>query len=93
MIKADLVRIVANEVGISRALAKQVIDLATHKITASLSTDERVQLLGFGTFFLKTRKGRILKLPMSTIKVDLPDRYVIKFVPGKRFLQKLSGYK
>lgn len=91
MIKSDLTRLVAKDAGISKSLARDIINVAMMLIIKSLASGEHVQLLGFGSFFVKTRKGRSLKLPNSSISMELPDRRVVKFVPAKRFLEKLKG--
>jgi len=90
MIKSELAHLIAIEVRISKTLAREIINLSMKLIIKSLANGDHVQLLGFGSFFLKTRKGRIIKLPNSTNVINVPDRKTVKFIPGKKFIQRLN---
>jgi len=93
MIKKQLSRLVAADVGIKEELARTVINLFIQLIIEKLSSggpDARVQLVGFGTFVVKKRKGRIVKIPLSLKQIYLNDINVIKFIPGKKFLEQLN---
>jgi DNA-binding protein HU-beta len=93
MIKKQLSRLVAADIGIKEELARTVINLFIQLTIEKLSSggpDARLQILGFGTFVVKKRKGRVVKIPLSLKQIYLDDVNVIKFIPGKKFLQKLN---
>ena len=63
------------------------IELAVKTIincmTQALSTGERIELRGFGSFSLRYRKPRIGRNPKSGMAVNINERYVPHFKPGK----------
>jgi integration host factor subunit beta len=70
------------------------IELAVKTIincmTQALSTGERIELRGFGSFSLRYRKPRIGRNPKSGIAVNINERYVPHFKPGKNLKNKVN---
>lgn len=61
MNKTNLVDVVASETGFSKKDVDAVITAAFNSITSALKEGDKVQLIGFGTFEVKTsaeREGR-----------------------------------
>jgi integration host factor subunit beta len=56
--KAQIVENIHSQVNASKSTIRQVVDLFFMEIRKSLVEDKIVELRGFGTFELKTRKGR-----------------------------------
>ena len=46
-----------------------------------------MQISGFGTFVVKTRKGKVGRNPRTGEEVPVPDRKVIVFKPSKKLLE------
>ena len=70
------------------------IELAVKTIincmTRALSTGERIELRGFGSFSLRYRKPRIGRNPKSGMTVNINERYVPHFKPGKNLKNKVN---
>ena len=70
------------------------IELAVKTIincmTQALSTGERIELRGFGSFSLRYRKPRIGRNPKSGMTVNINERYVPHFKPGKNLKNKVN---
>ena len=70
------------------------IELAVKTIincmTQALSTGERIELRGFGSFSLRYRKPRVGRNPKSGMKVNINERYVPHFKPGKNLKNKVN---
>ena len=70
------------------------IELAVKTIincmTQALSTGERIELRGFGSFSLRYRKPRIGRNPKSGMAVNINERYVPHFKPGKNLKNKVN---
>ncbi len=70
------------------------IELAVKTIincmTQALSTGERIELRGFGSFSMRYRKPRIGRNPKSGIAVNINERYVPHFKPGKNLKNKVN---
>ena len=70
--KADLVDLVADETGMKKKAVKDVMDTMLDKISSHLDNNYKVQLTGFGTFEVRTRKARTGVKPGTTDKISYP---------------------
>ena len=70
------------------------IELAVKTIincmSQALSTGERIELRGFGSFSLRYRKPREGRNPKSGMTVNINERYVPHFKPGKNLKNKVN---
>lgn len=83
MNKAELVEEVAEEVGLTKKDVNNVVDAMTSAITGALSNNEKVTLVGFGTFLVQRRKARQGVNPQTGEKINIPAKDVPKFRPGR----------
>jgi len=88
MTKADLVKIISENTGIIRKDVAVVVDALLQSIKDSLSAGSHIEVRGFGTFKLKTRKPRTGRNPKTDQKVPVPARTVPTFKFSREF--KLS---
>jgi DNA-binding protein HU-beta len=58
MNKAELVEEVANQTGLTKKVSRQAVNAVISAISDSLVREERVALVGFGTFQVMKRKAR-----------------------------------
>ncbi len=87
MTKTELVRILAEQIGLTVEEVERVIDGALAIIMESLKKGDYVQIRGFGTFRVVKRKARIARNPKKGEIVPLDDRYVPDFKPTREFKQ------
>jgi len=59
-------------------------------MTRALSTGERIEIRGFGSFSLRYRRPRIGRNPKSGMKVQINERYVPHFKPGKNLKKRVN---
>lgn len=83
MNKAELVEEVADQTGITRKVARNVVDIVTETIKDTLSNGERVIFLGFGTFQVRQRKERKGINPRTKEALTIPAKKVPKFKASK----------
>ena len=83
MNKAELVEEVAGKVGLTKKETNNVVDAITSAITDSLVRNERVTLVGFGTFQVRQRKARKGVNPQTREAINIPAKKVPKFTAGK----------
>ncbi len=83
MNKAELVEEVAGKVGLTKKETNNVVDAITSAITDSLVRNERVTLVGFGTFQVRQRKARRGVNPQTREAINIPAKKVPKFTAGK----------
>ncbi len=81
MNKADLVASVANETKLTKKEAEAAVNAVINGIQDALKNDDKVQLIGFGTFEVRTRKarqGRNPRNPGETIEIPASKAPVFK---------------
>ncbi|RMF15723.1 MAG: integration host factor subunit beta [Candidatus Dadabacteria bacterium] len=75
MKKSDLVTALADEMGISKRMAKEAVDLFFEMMTRSLERGERIEIRGFGSFRVHRYNGYRGRNPRTGETVDvLPKR-------------------
>lgn len=85
MTKADLVKIISENTGIIRKDVAVVVDALLQSIKDSLAEGHHIEVRGFGTFKLKTRKPRVGRNPKTDEKVPVPARTVPTFKFSREF--------
>mgnify|MGYP000638277298 FL=1 len=83
MTKADLVNAIAEKAGLSKADAEKALKAVTDAVTDALKADEKVSLVGFGTFSVGERAARQGQNPQTGAKINIPAAKVPKFKAGK----------
>lgn len=82
MNKTDLVNEIAAKAGLSKPAAKAALDATLESIGQALANDDKVQLLGFGTFQVIEKEARMGINPRTKEKIEIPARKVVKFKPA-----------
>ena len=72
MNKADLINAVAEKTGLSKKDTEAAISGCIDTIAASLAQGEKVQLVGFGSFEVKTRAARVGRNPRTKKRSRFP---------------------
>ena len=83
MNKTELIAAVAEKASISKKESEVVINAALDTIIDSLKNDEKVQLVGFGSFEVKKRAARVGRNPRTGESMTYPACKVPVFKPGK----------
>lgn len=79
MSKADLIRNVASETGITLASATKAVEVFTSSIVEALKAGESVNLQGFGTFKAVNKEERVGRNPQTGDPLTIPAKTVAKF--------------
>lgn len=82
MNKTDLVNEIAAKAGLTKPSAKAALDACLESIEQALANDDKVQLLGFGTFQVVEKDARMGINPRTKEKIQIPARKVVKFKPA-----------
>lgn len=84
VIKADLVTEISENSDLSRKEITEVVDLFFEAVKSALQKNQIIELRGFGTFELKTRKGREkARNPRTGETVSVKPHAVVSFRSGK----------
>lgn len=83
MNKADLVAAVAEKAELSKKDAEKAVNSVFGAIEEALAKNEKVQLVGFGTFEVKDRAERVGRNPQTKEQITIPASKVPGFKAGK----------
>jgi DNA-binding protein HU len=82
MNKTDLVNEIAAKAGLNKSDAKAALDACLESIAQALVNDDKVQLIGFGTFSTQQKEAREGINPRTKEKITIAARKVVKFKPA-----------
>ena len=83
MNKTELIAAVAEKAELSKKDAEAAITAMVDAITEALSQEEKVQLVGFGSFEVKKRAARTGLNPRTKETIEIPASAVPTFKAGK----------
>jgi len=90
MTRSDLVKVLSKN---QRYLASKDVDVAVKSLinilSNSLSSGERIEIRGFGSFNLHYHQARSGKNPRTGEAVDISGKYVPHFKPGKELRKRV----
>jgi len=84
MNKADLVEAVAKDMRSSKAAAEKAVNAVLKGVAKGLGQDKKVQLVGFGTFDVRTRKARMGRNPQTGAPMRIRAKKTVGFRAGKK---------
>ena len=89
--KSDLVDRLAEKTGASKKDTKNFVDSFIDELTGSMGKGRKVQLTGFGTFEVRTRRARMGVKPGTTQKIRIPATKYPAFKPGKALKDQVKS--
>ncbi len=81
-----------NELGLSKAEARELVDLFFEELAASLAVGEQVKLSGFGNFDLRDKDERPGRNPKTGEKIPISARRVVTFRAGEKLKARVEAY-
>lgn len=85
MNKTELIAAVAEKSGLSKKDADSAVNAVIDSIVAALAKEEKVQLVGFGTFEVRHRSARQGRDPRTNSPITIPASKIPAFKAGKAF--------
>ncbi|MBJ2185285.1 HU family DNA-binding protein [Paramuribaculum intestinale] len=82
MNKTELINAVAEKANLSKAQAKAALDATLNTISEALLKEDKVALIGFGTFSVAEKPARTGINPRTKEKIEIPARKAVKFKAG-----------
>lgn len=83
MTKKEIVKTISDEIGLTQLKTKEIVQRTFDVIIETLVTEGRIELRNFGVFEVKRRAARKARNPRTGDKVDVPEKFVVTFKPGK----------
>ncbi|MDD6789213.1 MAG: HU family DNA-binding protein [Lachnospira sp.] len=93
MNKSELIAAVAEKSGLSKKDSEKALAAFTAAVTEELKKDQKVQLVGFGTFEVSSRAARTGKNPQTGKEIEIPASKAPKFKAGKTLKAAVNASK
>jgi DNA-binding protein HU-beta len=77
------VEAIAQQFGITKKLAKEVVDATIESLTETLVTEGKVKVTGLGSFSVKTKPERAGRNPKDGTPLTIKEHKVVKFTLTK----------
>ncbi len=90
MTKTELIDGLANKLGVNKAEAEKAINIVLDDIVAALRQGERVNISGFGTFSVSSRRPRTGRNPKTGESIQIAASRSAKFKAGKQLKDSLN---
>lgn len=91
MTKKEIVKTISEECGLTQLKTKEVVQKTFEAIIATLVGDSRhrIELRNFGVFEVKKRAARKARNPRTGERVEVAEKYVVTFKPGKEMEEQV----
>lgn len=89
--KKELVHRIAEKTGVTKVVAKEVIQDFLNAIIDELAEGNRLEFREFGVFESRERAARLAQNPRTLEKVPVPAKRIVKFKVGRLMRKKVSG--
>jgi integration host factor subunit beta len=90
MTKAELVDQITTDTGLNRRDTVTVVNLIMENIGRALAGGDKVELRGFGSFKVKSRRSRLARNPRTGDAVDVPAKRVPYFKASNELKDRLN---
>jgi len=87
--KKEIVKTISEEIGLTQLKTKEIVQKTFDAIVETLVDEGRIELRNFGVFEVKKRAARKARNPRTGDRVDVPEKYVVTFKPGKEMEEKV----
>lgn len=85
MNKTELIAAIAEKAELSKKDAEKALNAFVESVEGALAKNDKVQLVGFGTFEVKTRAERKGRNPQTKQEITIPASKAPAFKVGKAF--------
>jgi DNA-binding protein HU-beta len=93
MNKSELVKEMAEATNLTLKSTEAALDALINNITQVLSHQEKITLMGFGTFEVSNRAARVGRNPKTGETINIPATANPKFKPGKALKEAVTRIK
>ena len=89
MTKKEIVKSISDEIGLTQLKTKEIVQKTFDAIIETLVADHRIELRNFGVFEVKKRAARKARNPRTGERVDVAEKWVVTFKPGKEMEERV----
>jgi integration host factor subunit beta len=88
--KKEIVKTISEEIGLTQLKPKEIVQKTFDAIVETLVEEKRIELRNFGVFEVKKRAARKARNPRTGQRVDVPEKFVVTFKPGKEMEERVK---
>lgn len=90
MNKTELINSIAEKTGLTKKDSEKSVNAFLQSVEETLQKGDKVSLVGFGTFEVRTRKARTGRNPQTGDPIEIPASKVPAFKAGKALKDSVS---
>lgn len=90
MTKKEIVKSISEQLQGTQLTTKKTVQMVFDAIISTLVIEGRIELRNFGVFEIKKRKARKARNPRTGAKVNVPEKFVVTFKPGKQMEERVD---
>jgi len=90
MNKAQLIDSISTKAGLTKADSKKALDAFVESVGEALKNEDRVSLVGFGSFGVSERSERTGRNPKTGAPITIPAKKVVKFKAGAELAETIK---
>jgi integration host factor subunit beta len=87
--KKEIVKTISDEIGLTQLKTKEIVQKTFDAIVDTLVEERRIELRNFGVFEVKKRAARKARNPRTGERVDVAEKFVVTFKPGKEMEERV----
>jgi nucleoid DNA-binding protein len=87
--KKEIVKTISDKIGMTQLKTKEIVQNTFQAIVDTLVEERRIELRNFGVFEVKQRAARKARNPRTGQRVDVPQKFVVTFKPGKQMEERV----
>ncbi len=92
MLKNDLVEKISEDLPeFLKKDIREAVDIVLDTVAEALKEGRRVEIRGFGSFSVRSRKARVTKNPKTGKTMNIPSRRTVHFTMSKSLKDPLAG--
>ena len=91
MTKKEIVKTISDETGLNQQQIKTIVQKTFDAIVTTLVEEGRIELRNFGVFQVRPRAARKARNPRTGRQVEVPEKFVVTFKPGKTMEQQVNS--
>ncbi len=89
MTKKEIVKAISEQIGLTQLKTKEIVQKTFDAIVETLVEERRIELRNFGVFEVKKRAARKARNPRTGERVDVAEKFVVTFKPGKEMEERV----
>jgi nucleoid DNA-binding protein len=87
--KKEIVKTISDQIGLTQLKTKEIVQKTFDAIVDTLVEEKRIELRNFGVFEVRKRAARKARNPKTGARVDVDEKYVVTFKPGKEMEERV----